>query len=253
LSTTRRQFITGSLAFGAAALLASCGDKDSGSDPGNTTNYPWAYKSLDAAAAAQRGYDIFWERHCMAGPFEAIVAALGDQLGEPYSSFPFEMFKAGAGGLQVSSVCGTCNGSAMAIGLFVEDGAARSALISELFNWYEQTALPIFVPPNPHVDTTIAQSTPHSTLCHASVSKWCDSSGLSAYSSERSERCARLVADVTGKLVELLNAHFAGTFSAAYPMTATTESCRSCHDKGGMLENTRGKMECTSCHDEHSI
>jgi hypothetical protein len=206
---------------------------------------------MDAVAAAQRAYDIYWERHCMAGPFEAIVAELGAQLGEPYNNFPFEMFLAGAGGLTVSNVCGTCNGSAMAIGLFVEDGADRSALIGELFNWYEQTALPEFVPGNPHVDAAIAQSTPHSTLCHVSVSKWCESSGLSAYASERSERCARLVADVTKKLVELLNDYFAGTFVAAYPMTATTESCRGCHDKGGMLENTRGKMECTSCHEPH--
>jgi hypothetical protein len=57
---------------------------------------------------------------------------------------------------------------------------------------------------------------------------------------------------VTQKLVELLNAHFAGTFAASTPLLDTTNSCRGCHDKDGMLENTRAKMDCMSCHEDHN-
>jgi len=253
MSTTRRQFITGSVALGAAALLSSCGSNASKEDPGNTLAHPWPYKQLDAVAAAQRGYDIYWERHCMAGPFQAIVANLGEQLGEPYSSFPFEMLTAGSGGLKVGSVCGTCNGSALAIALFVADGADCSAMINDLFNWYEQTALPVYVPANPHEDIAVTPTKALSNLCHSSVTRWSNAEGLSPSSPEKKERCARLTADVTQKLVEMLNAYFAGTWAASSPLSSDTATCRGCHDSGGMVNNTKAKMECTSCHDEHAL
>ena len=194
MSTSRRDFIVGSLGLGAGALLASCGSNGLLSATpavADEVTYPWPYYPLDAREASQRSYEIFFERHCMCGPFEAIVAELGRTHGEPYSTFPFEMLKYGAGGIGVSTVCGTVNGGAMAIGMFVADSAARGALTTELFNWYEQAELPDFVPDNPVNDVEIARSVSTSNLCHVSVSKWCDASGHKAYTAERSERCAR--------------------------------------------------------------
>jgi hypothetical protein len=49
----------------------------------------------------------------------------------------------------------------------------------------------------------------------------------------------------------MLNDYFAGTFVAAHPLSAESQSCRGCHDKGGMLENTRANMDCMSCHEPH--
>jgi hypothetical protein len=48
--------------------------------------------------------------------------------------------------------------------------------------------------------------------------------------------------------VELLNGHAAAAFKPAHLLSPQTQSCRGCHDQGGSLENSRGLMECASCH-----
>jgi hypothetical protein len=42
----------------------------------------------------------------------------------------------------------------------------------------------------------------------------------------------------------MLNDNAAGVFKAAYTIPDSEKTCRSCHDQGGMLENTRGMMDC---------
>jgi hypothetical protein len=48
--------------------------------------------------------------------------------------------------------------------------------------------------------------------------------------------------------VEMLNAYADSGFKGAYPLKSSTQSCRSCHDKGSVLENTRGMSDCGGCH-----
>jgi hypothetical protein len=217
----------------------------------NASAVPWPYTALDPKVTADRAYDIYWERHCMCAPFEAVVGQLGEMHGEPFTTFPFEMLKYGAGGIGVSTVCGTVNGSAMAFGLFVENGGDRGALIADLFHWYDQTALPDYTPPVPKNDVTIVKSVAGNNMCHASVSEWCKESGIGAYAPERAERCARLCGSVAEKLSTMLNDYFAGTFAPAHPLSGDAETCRGCHDKGGSVENRRANMDCMSCHDSH--
>jgi hypothetical protein len=162
----------------------------------------------------------------------------------------------GAGGVSNwGSLCGALNGSAAIIGLFVKSKAHRTALTNEVFLWYEQSALPVYKPAKPDLDIEIPTSTADSVLCHVSISKWCKVSGHKAFSEARDERCKRLSADVAAKTVEVLNAWHEQTFAAVHRPTNQLQTCNSCHGRGSELENTRGKMNCTTCHsqlsDEH--
>lgn len=39
-----------------------------------------------------------------------------------------------------------------------------------------------------------------------------------------------------------------GFEEVVHPLPSEVQSCRSCHDKGGALENSRGMMDCNICH-----
>jgi hypothetical protein len=81
------------------------------------------------------------------------------------------------------------------------------------------------------------------------VSRWCKATGFKAFSKERSERCGWLTASVAKYTAEMLNAKFVdASFKRAHPLSAAVKECRSCHDKGGSLENSRGMMDCGGCH-----
>ena len=82
------------------------------------------------------------------------------------------------------------------------------------------------------------------------MTRWCEASGFASGSSERSDRCARLSADVAAKVVEMLNSSVGGVLGN--PRDNNT-NCGQCHYKGKDYEAgqfTRGKMNCMSCHDD---
>ena len=212
---------------------------------------PWKYEKLDPEHVADLGYEGYMEAHCMYGVFNAVVTALEEKVGFPYSEFPTHLSVYGKGGVVGwATLCGALNGAAMAAYLVLPEKDADE-IINELYSWYQVTELPEYVPEEPKKAdlSPFPKSVANSPLCHASVTNWCEASGYRAFSAERSERCGRLTADVAKKLVELLNAKADGTFVAAYPLDERTASCRGCHTKGSPLENTRGKMHCESCHD----
>jgi hypothetical protein len=194
----------------------------------------------------------------MYGVFASVMSQLADKYGEPYRSFPVDMMIYGAGGVaDWGSICGALNGSAALIGLFVEDEDEIKKLVNELFLWYQQTELPQHAPQKPGLDIEIAKSISDSVLCHVSVTRWCNVSGHKAYTKPQKERCKRLTADTAKKVVEILNAHFASSFTAALQHDEKTRQCMSCHTKGSELQDTRGRMDCNSCHtplpDDHGL
>jgi NADH pyrophosphatase NudC (nudix superfamily) len=154
----------------------------------------------------------------------------------------------GGGTAGWASLCGALNGSAALIGLFTKKDDDLKILVDEMFLWYEQTELPVYIPKKPTYNIEITKSISVSVLCHVSVTKWCKVSGHKAFSKAQKERCKRLAADTARKTVEVLNAHFVGQTSVARQFNKKTKECRSCHTKGSELQNTRGKMSCTSCH-----
>jgi hypothetical protein len=213
---------------------------------------PWPYKKLDPLVVAEDAYAGYYKGACCYGVFEGIVGQLRKEIGFPYTMMPSTLFVVGQGGVaDTASLCGSVNGAASAI--FLVTGGMENKkrevaypIIQEVFNWYEQTALPDYRPKNPKFE--IIKSVSASTLCHVSVTKWCKASGFKAFSKERSERCAWLTASVAKYTAEILNKYADGTFAMAHPLTAATKTCRGCHDKGSKLENTRAMMDCGGCH-----
>lgn len=247
--TTRRGVLgmaglaTGSMLLGS---LKVAGQAAAAKAPGSKiTQYPWPYVKLDPKKCAERAYKNFLTGHCMYGSFEGIVGEYAEIQGAPYTDFPWHMLYVGAGGGDGwASLCGSLNGAMLALALFNDK---HEPLVDELFNWYQAEPLPDFRPEKPRVDLKV-KSSAGSILCHVSLTKWCKAAGVKSYSLERDERCGWLTASVAYKAVEILNAQLAGTFKPAYPIPAAVKECRGCHEKGGILENTRAKMACTQCH-----
>ncbi|MHC4561117.1 MAG: C-GCAxxG-C-C family protein [Planctomycetota bacterium] len=259
---SRREFLSGAGMLAAGAFgVASTSKLTTGRNQAG--EYP-AYEKLDVEQVRKLGHLGYYEGACSYGAFNAVVSALGEKVGEPYASFPTMLMKFGEGGVVGwGSLCGGLNGACAAIGLIA--GEDYKPLVNELVAWYSNTPLPTdisnelavnheFLVSEYKSDQSLEQSVSDSTLCHVSVTNWCKASGLASGSSERSERCGRLTGDVAAYAVELLNAHADGTFEPVLAFSEETETCRTCHSKGKDFELgqwTRGKEECTSCHEPH--
>jgi len=234
-----------SLSLPSNSVQASAGKQD-------VIEVPWPYKKLNPEAVAENAYHGYYKGACCYGSFNSIIEELRKEIGAPYAMIPTSMMIFGEGGIAgISSTCGALNGAAAAIFLITgniekEKRKVAFSIIRELFHWYEQTPMPYYRPPKPKYE--IIKSISHSTLCHASVSNWCKTAKLKAFSKERSERCGWLTGSVAKYTVELLNANAEGNFKAIHKLSKDVESCRSCHDEGSALENTRGMMDCGGCH-----
>ncbi|HUO61237.1 MAG TPA: C-GCAxxG-C-C family protein [Candidatus Acidoferrales bacterium] len=242
----RRELVTlvgGVAAAGLASSLVSAADHSSAA---SSTGIPWPYKPLDPDAVGQRAYESYLKGHCMYGPFEAIVGTLADKYGAPYKDFPSAMFKYGAGGVNGwATLCGSLNGSAAAIQLLSPD---PSPLIDSLMSWYQIEALPNFYPKGAKFPEV--RSVAGTPLCHESIAHWTKAAKRKAYSPERAERCGTLTASVARKTVQLLNDQSAGKALTGFTASKQTQGCMGCHEKGGVVENIRTKMDCGGCHTE---
>ncbi|CAG0989405.1 Split-Soret cytochrome c [Anaerolineae bacterium] len=209
------------------------------------TGWPWKYVKLDPQEAALRGYVGYYQAGCAFGVFNAIVSLLKEQVGAPYTYMPTEMARYGeGGGVGWATLCGALNGAAMAINLVTKD---YSAVTNDLFSWYNKTAFPLYKPATPKVDISVT-SVSNSPLCHISVTEWCTAAKVKSESPARSERCARLSADVALQTAQMLNDLADGKFKVNYVANPAVTTCGPCHLKGGTIENARGKMDCVQCH-----
>jgi hypothetical protein len=211
----------------------------------------WKYVLLAPAVSAELAYGYYSEGSCMYATVKSVISQLAEKIGEPYTSFPFHMFKYGHGGVGgYGSVCGALNGAAALIGLFISDRSIQDSLIGDIFQWYEKEPFPTFSPANPAFDFTPARSVPNSILCHASNTNWSNDTGLKVSSKERKERCRRLTGDVTQKVTTALNEIHADKYMANLHSDETINTCHACHGKEGKLKNVSVRMSCNSCHSE---
>ena len=129
--------------------------------------------------------------------------------------------------------------------------------------WYEGFAFPVYAPVAVDAGETgltrgfndaglpaVVSIAPRSHLCHASVTTWCEENGnVPSSGADKKARCARLTADVAGKVAEMLNAYFAtGEFVAA--SANPTTGCVGCHTQAASAPAApvASGMECASCH-----
>ncbi|WP_429885195.1 C-GCAxxG-C-C family (seleno)protein [Geoalkalibacter halelectricus] len=216
-------------------------------DKGKVLHEVLPYVALDPDEALKLSYSNKLIGDCMYGVFATVVEMLADKVGGAYLTYPTSVTRFGAGGIVGwGATCGSVQGAAMAIYLVSPN---PTPIIDEVLNYYQYTMLPDLRPPNAAMD--IKPSRADSTLCHVSISHWTKASGAKTFSKERVERCAQLAANLTKKTVEALNAQLAGSFKADFPIPEEVVACRACHDMGGAMENTRGKMNCLTCHSGH--
>ena len=250
-NVTRRQVLGPLGIVAGSCALSSCLSNNSVStlDSKQESTFPWVYAELDPNLTAERAYSDCPKGHCMYGVFNPVISQLAEKRGEPYRSFPVEMMRYGAGGTAGwGSLCGALNGAAALISLFAPSEEQMKQMVGELFLWFEQTELPVYVPKEPILDIEMPKSVSNSVLCHVSVTMWCKVSGHKTFSKAQKERCKRLSADTAGKTVAILNSHLKGRFVPGHALTQVTKTCKSCHTKGSEMSNSRGKMSCNSCH-----
>lgn len=259
--TFSRREILG-MGVGAALLGMGAGagtTKSVKSDTASFWEFPWPYKELDLVETGERAYKNYFKGGCMYGVFEAIAGQVAETMGKPYTAFPFALSTYGGGGVALwGTLCGTCNGAAMAVAMFKE-GKLRNGIINELFTYYEGNPLPAFIPKKPvkvAKDFQMKSSKAESTLCHISITRWCNATGFESFSPQRVERCARLVADMAVYTADLLNKAALKKFVPQKQIGETASGCLECHAKGKQAPNEPevvSKMHCTACHEPHDM
>ncbi len=176
-----------------------------------TPNWPWPYAKLDPELVRKKGHFLCARGGCGYGGFAAIIEALREQVGFPYTQIPIELLYYGKGGVvALGSLCGALNGASAAITLVT---STYSGLVLQLANWYTRFAFPSDLSNQYAKDRTfqmgtdkvLVTSVANSLLCKDSIANWCKESGFSSGSSERTERCYRLTGDVAAQAVILLN------------------------------------------------
>ncbi|MBT3749146.1 MAG: T9SS type A sorting domain-containing protein, partial [Bacteroidetes bacterium] len=137
------------------------------------------------------------------------------------------------------------------------DKATSDLLVNELIGWYTLEKFPSDTSntyatahtfTNNNHDMELPQGICGSPLCHVSVTHWCEVADKAVGSNERKERCARLTGDIAAKAVELLNAHFDGSFVSYYVAPDSVGDCLACHGGAGMVANVAMKQTCIPCH-----
>lgn len=222
-------------------------------------DFGWKPNKLDVAATQAIAHENFYHKGygCGYGAFYSIVGQMSEKYGSPYKNFPYYMMEMGKSGFsEWGTLCGALVGAAAALSMFW-GRKDRDPMVDELFRWYELTAFPIYKPradlkvglPAAKLPTSVSDS----VLCHISVSRWSYTGGLPAQSKERSERCARLTADVAKKTVEIMNAKIDGNYKGGFAKSKVQETCTTTDCHGGQADkyqvpNLKGKMDCTPCH-----
>lgn len=218
--------------------------------------WPWPLnKSIGLHTAAQSAYENYYVRGCMYGSFIGVVGKAAENLGPPFSKFPFEMMHYGAGGGELwGSLCGTHNGGLDALALFVGDTALRRTMANQLMSWYESKLQPQWKPAKPlrDVPKNLPKSKSFSPLCHVSISRWVEKSGYNPFSPERADRCGRLAASVAHFVATQLNeALIKGNLKSRNELSPTADLCTGCHGRGTTSNEPEilSRMDCTLCHD----
>lgn len=286
---TRRDLLgRAGLALGGAVSLGVLNACDTSSDTStpppppaqpqvNQTPYrqflPTGYQ-LDAAAVKQAAYDGYYAGGCCHGAYNGLMKHLADTVGAPFDQLPLDFGMFGGGGIAgYGSICGAVLGGVLTINsvvpnlstaeLTANQKTVRNRMMVELMRWYEQTVFPAYTPTTVNAAETgltrgfndaglpaVVQVAPGSHLCHASVTGWCAANGNVASSgADKKARCARLTADVSGKVVAMLNAYLTtGEFAGA--AANATAGCTGCHSQTAAVPAApvAAGMECTTCH-----
>ncbi|MGC3996970.1 MAG: C-GCAxxG-C-C family protein [Anaeromyxobacter sp.] len=225
---------------------------------------PDGYAMADLPAVQEAAYHGYYAGGCCHGAYSAILAKLAADVGAPYDKLPLDFGKFGGGGIaSYGSICGAVLGGVLHINMMVADATARGNMMTDLMRWYERTAFPMYSPAAVDAAETgltldFSQSNlvqlgvvPGTHLCHGSVTRWCSEMGVAAGGADKKARCARLTADVAGKVAEMLNAYLANAAYTPAGRDDTSNTCVACHTPATTNKPpVASGMECASCHSD---
>ncbi|HEX9049580.1 MAG TPA: C-GCAxxG-C-C family protein [Anaeromyxobacter sp.] len=275
------------LALGGAVALGSmhaCSDSKDTTTPTpepqpQVNQFPYqqfvpASYQLDTAAVKEAAYHGYYAGGCCHGAYSALVKHLADTVGAPFDQLPLDFGMFGGGGIaSYGSICGAALAGVLVVNSIVPNLGtatlpdaqknARNRMMTELLRWYEQFAFPAYAPAavdaaetgltlafDGKAGTAAQRIVPRSHLCHASVTGWCAANGnVPAGGADKKARCARLTADVAGKVADLLNAYLPNReFTAA--TASLNADCTGCHTAAAVAPAApvASGMECKTCH-----
>lgn len=233
-SLSRRQLLSGAGKMAVGAVVVTAGGLSLLPGAKASAQYPWPYKKVDPQKAADIAYENWYKKFCCYATASGILIPLQKSVGEPYASLPIEAFKFGHGGtVGWGTLCGTLLGSGIATSFAA--GEEGEKIVNDVIAWYSATELPIYKPAKPRSEIKNVNKS-DSPLCHVSVGKWMEKEGVKFFSPQRSDRCARLSADVAMKTAQLLNAWADGKYKPSHGSQAKTHdmpaqnNCDDCHD-----------------------
>lgn len=223
---------------------------------------PAGYR-LDPTPIREAAYQGYYAGGCCHGAYSALVGHLAQTAGAPFTLLPLDFGKFGGGGIaSYGSICGALLGGVLVTNMVVADATARAAIMTDLMRWYEGASFPQYTPQAVNAGETglvkdfsagnlvNLQQVPGAHLCHASVSGWCAANGVSATGADKKARCARLTADVAGKVAELLNTYLETKAFTAAPIDDASKTCLVCHPGTSTTEPVASGMTCTTCHSD---
>lgn len=202
---TRREFLKRSAALlGGTALLGSVPAIGAMAESApEAPAHPYPYAELDLDEVEKLAYEGYFENGCCYGVAKALILALREKVGFPYTMIPPEMFANGKEGYTAGTMCGALGGAAGVIGLCCAPDDARQ-ITKELFAWYTSTPLPIYQPEAECPVQTVAPS----VNCIDSITTFMNAASVERGDIIRKRRCGGLSGDVARKTAELLNIHY---------------------------------------------
>jgi hypothetical protein len=221
---------------------------------------------LDVAAVKETAYHGYYNGGCCHGAFSGLLTELA-KVGQPFNLLPMDLGKFGGGGIAgYGSICGASLAGILIQNFVTSNAGARAAMMTELMRWSEREAFPKYDPATVDPAEVAAAAdlqldwsagnlvnlgvVTGSHLCHASVSTWCAAKGVAANGKDKLARCARLTADVAGKVAEMMNAYLSTGAFTAIALDEASKACGTCHGAGSTPKPVASGMACASCHSD---
>jgi hypothetical protein len=159
-------------------------------------------KNPSVSRIKEKAYNFYWKCDCECG----VVTAFYE---EANLSIDFRKVRVLSGELPYrwSSICGAVTGAFYVLAASLPEELLEKA-VKEIINYHNRTPLPQF---KGRGNTPIPKAPAGSILCRDSIINWCKAAKVNPRSRERTERCARITADIAGKTAELLKKYAVAT------------------------------------------
>lgn len=177
----------------------------------------YEYVKLDPKEVGQITYENYFKRWCASSVIAGFAEQLKIKAGGQWKEFPIDAMRwAHVGMAGWGSLCGTLTGAGIIVGLVTDEIDVAEAMANDLAFYYSETKMPNFQPKN-FIKAEIHDKTIAGTpICRISVGRWMSVSGAGFLTDERTERCARMAADVAMETAHMLNAWKDGNFVARH-------------------------------------